>query len=309
MLRLVISRTLSSLAVLALLICSVFFLMRFAPGGPFDSERVLPPEIQRQIEHRYGLDAPVALQFGRWINCLFRGDLGTSFQHPDREVWEILATAVPHSAALGGLALGIALLLGVPLGVLAGSTQNHHLDRAIRLLVLTSVSLPGFVVASALVAIFAIRLQWLPPALWEGPAHWVLPSVTLMIRPMALITRLVRGSVREALAKDFVRTALAKGLSFRQALWRHALRNAWIPCIGLLGPIAAHLLTGSFLVETIFQIPGLGRYFVSAVINRDYGLVMGTTLVFGVLLIAFNALTEALMGWADPRIRSQEGRS
>ena len=165
------------------------------------------------------------------------------------------------------------------------------------------MSLPGFVVASLLIWIFSIRLHWLPPALWEGPAYWILPTATLMLRPMALITRLMRGSVMDVLEEDYIRTARAKGLSAHVVLWRHALRNAWIPCIGLLGPVAAQLVTGSFLVETIFQIPGMGRYFVSAVLNRDYPLVMGTTLLFGLTLVFFNALGEFLLAWADPRLR------
>ncbi len=304
MLELALRRLLHSLLILAVLMVTVFFMVRFAPGGPFDSDRVLPPEIQIQIERRYGLDAPVPVQFGRWLVASLRGDFGHSFQHPDRSVLEIIEISLPHSLALGGLALTLALLFGVPLGIYSGASESPHWDRVARLVLLSSVSLPGFLVASLLIWLFSIHLRWLPPALWEGPDHWVLPAVTLMLRPLALITRLMRGSMKDVLQQDFIRTARAKGVSRTGVLWRHALRNAWIPCIGLLGPVAAHLLTGSFLVETIFQIPGLGRYFVSAVLNRDYTLVMGTTLIFGLMLVFFNALTELLLGWADPRLRS-----
>jgi oligopeptide transport system permease protein len=304
MLELSLKRLLHSLMVLGLLMTAVFFLVRFAPGGPFDSDRVLPAEVQRQIEHRYGLDAPLFVQFGRWIRSSLSGDFGTSFQHPDRSVTEILSMALPHSLSLGGLSLLAALLIGVPLGIYSGASRNALWDRWVRLTLLSTVSLPGFLVASLLIWLFSIQLNWLPPALWEGPSHWILPAFTLMLRPMALITRLMRGSVMDVLEQDYIRTARAKGLTRDAVLWRHALRNAWIPCIGLLGPVAAHLLTGSFLVETLFQIPGMGRYFVSAVLNRDYPLVMGTTLVFGLVLVFFNAMTELLLAWADPRLRT-----
>jgi oligopeptide transport system permease protein len=292
-------RLLHSLAVFVILMTSVFFLVRFAPGGPFDSDRVLPPEIQKQIEQRYGLDAPVSVQYFRWVKASIQGDFGTSFQHPDRSVSEILSSALPHSLALGGISLLFAFLIGVPLGIYTGASRSRWLDRVVRLLLLSSVSLPGFLVASLLVWLFSIQLQWLPPALWEGPEHWVLPTITLMLRPMALLTRLMRSSMRDALEQDYIRTAHAKGLHHHTVLWHHALRNAWLPCISLIGPLAAHLLTGSFLIETVFQIPGLGRYFVSAVLNRDYSLVMGTTLVFGIVLVVFNALNEVLLAWAD----------
>jgi oligopeptide transport system permease protein len=305
MLELSLKRLLHSLLVLSLLMLAVFFLVRFAPGGPFDSDRVLPAEVQLQIERRYGLDAPITHQFGRWAWASLSGDLGISFQHPDRSVSEILSMALPHSFALGGISLFAALLFGVPLGIYSGASRNALWDRWIRLLLLSSVSLPGFLVASLLIWLFSIQLSLLPPALWEGPSHWILPAFTLMLRPMALITRLMRGSVMDVLGQDYIRTAHAKGLTRNAVLWRHALRNAWIPCIGLLGPVAAHLLTGSFLVETLFQIPGMGRYFVSAVLNRDYPLVMGTTLIFGLVLVLFNALTELLLAWADPRLRTR----
>ena len=303
MLELSLRRLGHSLFVLAVLLASVFFLIRFAPGGPFDTDRVLPSEVRRNIEVRYGLDAPIAIQFGRWVRATASGDLGQSFQHPDRAVAEILSTAFPRSLLLGALALTAAFVLGVPLGIHSAATRRPFVERALRTLLLSSVSLPGFVVASLLIWVFSIRLHWLPPALWEGPAYWILPTATLMLRPMALITRLMRGSVMDVLEEDYIRTARAKGLGANAVLWRHALRNAWIPCIGLLGPVAAQLVTGSFLVETIFQIPGMGRYFVSAVLNRDYPLVMGTTLLFGLTLVFFNALGEFLLAWADPRLR------
>ncbi|MBU6375491.1 MAG: ABC transporter permease [Bdellovibrionales bacterium] len=304
MIQIALKRLAHSLIVLSLLMTSVFFLIRFAPGGPFDSERALPAEVQRQIEQKYGLDAPLWVQFGRWARASLEGDFGNSFQHPDRPVSEIVLSALPNSLSLGGIAFLAAMLIGIPIGIYSGASRNALWDRLVRLLLLSSVSLPGFLVASLLVWIFSIHLNLFPPALWDGPEHWILPTVTLMLRPMALITRLMRGSVKDVLQQDFIRTARAKGLSRHTVLWRHALRNAWIPCIGLLGPVAAHLLTGSFLVESIFQIPGLGRYFVSAVLNRDYSLVMGTTLVFGLILVLFNAVTEVLLSWADPRLRT-----
>ncbi len=308
-LRQVFSRILQSAALMFALLTAVFFLIRFAPGGPFDGERVLPREVQAQIDARFGLDAPVHLQYWRWLGQLASGDLGYSFQYTDQSVTEIIGSALPTSIGLGTAALLLAMGAAIPLGAIAAKNRGSWIDRAVRLCVLSSVSLPGFLVASLLVWIFSLQLGWLPPGLWEslwnGPEYWILPAITLSLRPMALLVRQVRGSLLDSLENDYIRTARAKGLSEDSILWKHALRNAWIPVLGLLPPMAAHLLTGSFLVETVFQIPGLGRSFVSSVINRDYGLIMGTTLTFGLFLTSFTLLGDLLLSWADPRLRDQ----
>lgn len=308
--RKILGRILQSALLMFVLMTAVFFLIRFAPGGPFDGERVLPREVQAQIDARFGLDAPVLIQYGRWLGQLASGDLGYSFQYTDQRVTEIIASALPTSMGLGLVSLLLAMGCAIPLGVIAATRRESFVDRGIRLVVLSSVSLPGFLVASLLVWIFSLQLGWLPPGLWEslwvGPEYWVLPTFTLSLRPMALLVRQVRGSVLDSLQNDYIRTARSKGLGERSIIWKHALRNAWIPVLGILPPMAAHLLTGSFLVETVFQVPGLGRAFVSSVINRDYGLIMGTTLTFGILLSLFTLAGDLLLTWADPRLRGAE---
>jgi oligopeptide transport system permease protein len=299
---------------LFLLLSSVFFLIRLIPGGPFESDRILAPEIQAQLESVFGLNDPLPLQYLNWLSSLARGELGVSFQQPDFTVRELIQSALPISFGLGLMALLVAILLAVPIGVLSAyALENQRylfLNQVIRILVLCAASLPGFLLAYGLVWVFSIQLGWLPPGLWaellDRPSYWVLPTLTLALRPLALISRQIRGSTLESLRQDYIRTARAKGLSQMQVLLRHALRNAWVPIIGLLPPIAAQLLTGSFLVESIFQIPGLGRSFVNAVLNRDYFMVLGSTLVFGLVLILANLFSEALLLWADPRARRRE---
>lgn len=307
-------RLVHSLFMLFLLLSSVFFLMRLLPGGPFDSDRVLTPELQDQLESLFKLNDPLPLQYLNWLSSIIRGDLGVSFQQPDLSVSTLIRSTLPVSFGLGSFALTLTALLAIPLGVISAYSHEKRnyiiLDRALRVLVLCSASLPGFVLAYALVWVFSIQLGWLPPGLWtnlwDGPEYWVLPTITLALRPLALLTRQIRGSTREALDQDFVRTARSKGLTEAFVLWRHALRNAWIPVIGLFPPITAQILTGSFLVESVFQIPGLGRTFVSAVLNRDYFVVLGSTLVFGLILILLNLIGDILLLWADPRTRRRE---
>jgi len=307
-------RLLHSLLMLFLLLTSVFFLIRLIPGGPFESDRILAPEIQVQLETVFGLRDPLPIQYLNWLCSIARGELGVSFQQPEYTVRELIRLALPISLGLGSMALLVAFLLAVPIGVLSAyaleNQRYRFLDQVIRILVLCATSVPGFLLAYGLVWVFSIQLGWLPPGLWaellDRPAYWVLPTLTLALRPLALISRQIRGSTLEALRQDYIRTARAKGLSQPRVLLRHALRNAWIPVIGLFPPIAAQLLTGSFLVESIFQIPGLGRSFVNAVLNRDYFMVLGSTLVFGVVLIVANLGSEALLLWADPRTRRQE---
>jgi oligopeptide transport system permease protein len=310
----ILKKIFNSALLLWVLLTAVFFLIRFAPGGPFDTDRVLAPELRQAIHAHYGLNAPVWHQYLRWLQSGVRGDFGNSFQYPDQPVSELIGHALPISAGLGWSALLLATSVALPLGIFSASQagRSKWIEPWVRIWVLSSVSVPGFLVASLLIWIFAIQLEWLPPGLWDdffsGPEYWVLPAVTLSLRPLALLTRLLRSSLSEALAHDSIRTARAKGVSERSILWKHALRNAWVPVIGLMPPIAAHLLTGSFLVETVFQIPGLGRVFVSSVLNRDYPLVMATTLTFGVVLLCLSLLSDLLLLWADPRIRKSSRR-
>ena len=291
------------LVTLALVATLVFFALRLAPGGPFDGERVFPAEVKRNIEARYGLDRPLIEQYSSWVGDVLRGDLRESFQYLGKPVNEILAESLPVSVTLGSIALAFALLAGIPLGVLAAWKRGTAWDTSAMLLAVSGVSLPSYLVASLLILLFSLHLGWLPPALWDEPGSWVLPAATLALRPLALVARLTRASMIESLQADWIRTAIAKGAPNRVVLFHHALRNSLIPVVSLVGPLAANLVTGSFLVETLFQIPGLGKHFVTAVLNRDYPLVMGTTLVYSVILVATNLVVDLGQAALDPRIR------
>ncbi|MBL7715095.1 MAG: ABC transporter permease [Bdellovibrionales bacterium] len=294
-----------SVAVPTLLVMTVavFFLLRLAPGGPFDSERSFPPEIQRAIEEKYGLHEPVLMQYWRWISGALRGDLNESFQYLGQPVAELISSSLPTSFWLGLLSLAFSIVLGIPLGALAAWKRNTWWDTSAMFLAIAGVSLPSYLVASILVLIFSMGLGWFPPALWESWDAMVLPVITLGFRPMAMIARMTRASLLEALTSDYVRTAYAKGLESRVVVFKHAMKNSMVPVLTILGPISANLVTGSFLVEMVFQIPGMGKHFVSAVTNRDYPLVMGVTLVYGVILILSNLVVDLMYGLVDPRIR------
>lgn len=302
----VIKRIVASIPSLLVLIALTFFLLRLAPGGPFDAEQVWPPEIQANILRKYHLDAPVPRQFAFWLNDLFHGDLKESFQYIGRPVTGIIAETLPTSVLVGGLALLLCLGVGISMGCIAAWNQGRVLDRLLLFFAISGVSLPVFLVASLLILVFSLKLGWLPPALWEGPSSLVLPVIALSWRPCALLTQLTRSSMLETLQADFIRTARGKGVSESGIIFKHALKNSLIPVLGVLGPITANLITGSFLVELIFQIPGMGKYFVQAVLNRDYPLVMGVTLVYGVILILTHLLVDVAYGWIDPRIQVGE---
>jgi oligopeptide transport system permease protein len=303
MLLYALKRLLGAVPTLAILATLTFFLVRLAPGGPFDSERAFPPEIQANIERTYGLDQPVSIQFARWAKDVIKGDLHESFQYLGRPVTEIIGESLPPSLLLGSLALLFAIGLGIPLGCLAATRRGTFWDASSMFVAIAGISLPSYLVASVLILVFSLGLGWLPPALWEEPSSLVLPVITLGCRPLAIIARLTRASLIESLGSDYIRTAYGKGLPRTRVVYKHALKNSLIPVITTIGPLAANLVTGSFLVEIVFQIPGLGRHFVQAVLNRDYPLVMGVTLVYGVILILSNLAVDLLYGWADPRIR------
>lgn len=306
MIQLVLKRAIASFLTLAALMAATFALLRFAPGGPFDTDRAWPPEVKANIEKRYELDLPVPVQFFHWARGAIHGDLRESFEYIDRPVTEIIAEGLPVSTGIGLLALALSLIIGVPLGALAASKKNGVLDRISTFVLLSGISLPPFLVAGVLILIFSLDLQWLPPALLDGPSSLVLPVITLALRPLVLIARLTRVSMLEALRTDYVRTAESKGLASAKIIFKHALKNSLIPVVTTLGPITAGLVTGSFLVEVIFQLPGIGKHFVQAVLNRDYPLVMGITLIYGAILIASNLAVDLAYGWIDPRIRFEE---
>jgi oligopeptide transport system permease protein len=299
-------RIASAALTLLLLATLTFFLIRLAPGGPFDSDHAWPPEIKANIDHKYGLDQPVTTQFVSWLKDVAHGDLRDSFQYIGRPVTEMIGDALPPSLLLGTWAFVVSILIGIPLGCIAAWKRGTWLDSSSMFLAVAGISLPSYLVASLLILLFALKLMWFPPALWEGWDSMILPIATLALRPLAMIARLTRASMLETLSSDYIRTAYAKGLSPARVIFKHALRNSLIPVLTMLGPLAAGLVTGSFVVETVFQIPGMGRFFVQGVLNRDYPLVMGITLVYGAILIASNLVTDLMYGWADPRIRIQE---
>jgi len=297
------NRLVQTLVTLSFLVVVTFFMMRLAPGGPFDGDKIWPAEIQANINAKYGLDKPVYVQFFGWVNDILHGDLRESFHYLGTPVKEIIQESMPASLELGGMALVISVVLGIALGVLAAWKRGTIIDFSSMFFAVSGINLPSYLVATLLVLYFSNHLGWLPPALWEDKKAMILPTITLALRPMAIIARMTRTTLLETLHADFIRTAYSKGLPEKVVIFKHALKNSMIPIVTLLGPIAASLITGSYVVETIFQIPGMGQYFITSVVDRDYPLVMGMTLTYGIILIACNLAVDLTYGLIDPRIR------
>jgi oligopeptide transport system permease protein len=289
---------------LLVLVALAFFMIHAAPGGPFDSERNLSPEIEANLRAAYHLDDPLPQQFGRYLWSLAHGDFGPSFQYKDFTVTELIAAGFPVSLRLGGLAMLLALLVGVSIGTLAALRHNRPADRLAMAAAMTGISIPNFVMAPLLILVFAIYLGWLPAGgLGDGsPRHLVLPVIALALPQIAYISRLTRGSMIEVLNSPFIRTARAKGLPERKVVLGHALKPALLPVVSYLGPATAAIITGSVVIEQIFGVPGLGRYFVQGALNRDYTLVMGVVVFYGALIVAFNFLVDLVYAWLDPRV-------
>ncbi len=304
-LRFTLQRLLGAIPTLLILIVIAFALIRVAPGGPFDSEKQLPPEIEANLRAAYHLDEPLAQQLGRYVWNLMHGDFGPSFQYRDFTVTELIGAGFPVSLRLGALAMGVALLFGVLAGTLAALRQNRMLDYTVMTAAMTGISIPNFVMAPLLVLVFAVWLRWLPAGgLGQGAAgNLVLPVIALALPQVAYIARLTRGSMIEVLRSPFIRTARAQGLPMRTVIVRHALRPALLPLVSYLGPALAAIITGSVVIEQIFSIPGLGRFFVQGALNRDYTLVMGVVVFYGTLIIALNFVVDLAYGWLDPRLR------
>ena len=298
-------RVLQAIPTLLLIVAAAFFLMRAAPGGPFDEERALPPEIEANLQAAYGLDQPVTVQFGRYLGGLVRGDLGPSFRMKDFTVAELIGRGLPVTLRLGAAALLLGLSLGIPLGLVAGLRQNGWADHAVMSIALVGIAVPNFVVAPVLALVFGLYLGWLPVAGWEAGSlsHLVLPVITLALPLVAYLARLTRGSLLEVLQSPYIRTARAKGLEPGVILRRHALKPTLLPVVSFLGAAAAALLTGSLVVEQVFGLPGVGRYFVQGAINRDYTLVMGMVIFYASLILLLNLAVDLVYGWLDPRIR------
>ena len=305
MLTYVVRRLLGAIPTLFLIVTIAFFLIRVAPGGPFALERPLQPQIMANLMRVYGLDQPLWQQYLTYLQNLFRGDLGPSFVYRDFTVSELFASGLPVSIQLGGSALLLALLVGGTLGTVAALRQNHPTDYTVMGVAMVGITIPNFVMAPVLSLLFAIHLGWLPAGGWgEGAlANKILPVFTLALPQIAVIARLTRGSMIEALRSNHVRTARAFGLPGYVVVVVHALRGALLPVVSYLGPAAAALLTGSVVIETIFGIPGIGRYFVQGALNRDYTLVMGTVVVIAVFVVVFNLIVDMLYAVLDPKVR------
>ncbi len=305
MLRYSLKRLLGAIPTLLILLTLAFFMMRAAPGGPFDTEKSLPPEIQANLDRKYHLDAPLIQQYGRYLLDIMQGDFGPSFQYKDYSVNELIATGFPVSLRLGLSAIAIALLIGVGLGTLAALRQNSATDYSVMTLAMTGISIPNFVLAPILILIFAVYLGWLPAGGWNDGAfrNTILPIIGLALPQIAYISRLMRGSMIEVLRSNPIRTARAKGLPERVVILRHALKPALLPVVSFLGPATAAVITGSVVIEQIFGIPGLGRYFVQGALNRDYTLVMGVVVFYGILIILFNFIVDLVYALLDPKVR------
>ena len=305
MLSFALRRLLSAIPTLFVLLALTFALIRVAPGGPFDAEKQLPPEIEIRLRAAYHLDEPLYQQFARYLGGLLQGDFGPSFQYKDYTVTELIAAGFPVSLKLGGLAILFAVLIGLTLGTWAALRQNQPTDHAVMAAAMTGISIPNFVLAPLLILLLAVQLRWLPAG-GLGDGSWrylILPVIALALPQIAYIARLTRGSMIEVLRSDFIRTARAQGLPLRDVLLLHALKPAMLPIVSYLGPAAAAVITGSVVIEQIFGVPGLGRYFVQGALNRDYTLVMGVVVFYGVLIIAFNFLVDLAYRWLDPRVQ------
>lgn len=305
MIQYIIRRLLQFIPVLLAVTLFTFVLVRAIPGGPFDrvGDKTLPPEIVANLEAKYDLDKPVWQQYLDFLWDLLHLDLGPSFAYRNRTVNDIIGQALPVSAQLGVMAVVVALVIGIPAGCISAIKHNTAVDYTATFLAILARSIPNIVLGPVLIWVFALKLGWFPVARWEGPKYWVLPVFTLGTAYSAGIARLTRGSLLEVLRENYIRTARSKGLREMIVVARHALKNALIPVITYLGPVLAAVLTGTFVVETIFGIPGLGRHFIESVGNRDYPLVMGTALVYAVLLVTANLLVDITYAWLDPRIR------
>lgn len=307
MLRYALLRLLGAIPTLLLVIVLAFLLMRAAPGGPFDAERVLPPEIAANIERAYHLDEPLPKQLARYLVGLAKGDLGPSYRYRDYTVSELIATAFPLSLKLGALAMLLAVAVGVSTGVIAALARNSLLDRSVMAFAMTGISVPVFVIAPVLVLLFAVKLNWLPAG-WSGSgggARMLLPVVALALPQIAYIARLTRASMIDVLGSDFIRTARAQGLGRYAVVRYHALKPAMLPVLSYLGPAIAAVLTGSVVIEEVFGIPGLGQFFVRGALNRDYTLVLGIVIFYAMLIVFLNLVVDILYGFIDPRVRQR----
>jgi oligopeptide transport system permease protein len=304
--RFILHRLLQAIPVLLVVITATFMLVRTAPGGPFSAEKAVPPAVLKALEARYQLDQPVFQQYLSYLDDLAHGDLGPSFRFPGRSVNEMIFAGLPATAELGLYALLISMLLGTMAGVVAALKPNTAQDYIPMSTAMIGICLPSFLLGPLMMLIFGIWLEWVPVSGWGNiPGDKILPALTLASGYTAYVARLSRGGMLEVMSQDYIRTARAKGLSEWVVVFKHGLRGGLIPVVAFAGPAFAGLLSGSFVVETIFQIPGLGRFYVQAAFNRDYTMIMGTTVFFATLIILFNLLSDILAVWLNPKLRQQ----
>ena len=307
MLRYALKRILGAIPTLLLVIAIAFLMVHAAPGGPFDSARALPPEIEANVRQAYNLDEPLPQQFARYLDNLWRGDLGPSYRYRDYTVAELIGAALPLSMWLGAIAMLLAVAAGVSAGLIAALKKNTLLDRLVSGVAMIGISVPIFVIAPLMVLVFAVVLGWLP-ASWaggRGPGRLLLPVIALALPQIAYIARLTRASMINVMSSDFVRTARAQGLSTLSIVRYHALKPAMLPLLSYMGPAIAGILTGSVVVEQVFGIPGVGSLFIRQALNRDYTVVLGITVFYASLVILLNLLVDLLYGFLDPRIRDR----
>ncbi len=306
MLRFAFYRLLQAIPVLLIVVSLTFMLVHSAPGGPFSADKAVPPEVIKALEAQYSLDQPLWQQYLNYLGDVVQGDFGPSFKYPGRDVTELIAAGLPATAELAFYAMLVALLIGVSAGVAASMRPNTAQDYIPMSAAMIGICMPSFLLGPLLVLVFGIHLEWLPVSGWgDMPGDKILPAITLGTGYAAYIARLSRGGMLEVLSQDYIRTARAKGLSEPLIIAKHALRGGLIPVVAFLGPAFAGLLGGSFVVETIFQIPGLGRFYVQAAFNRDYTMILGTTVFFATLIILFNLLSDMLAVWLNPKLRQQ----
>lgn len=303
MLTYLIRKILAFLCSLFIIASLTFFFMKLIPGDPFSEEQALRLDMQESLQKQYGLQRSLIVQYGDYLYQLIHGQLGYSFKYPGRSVTSIIKESFPISAWLGFQTFGIALLFGICLGTVAALKPHFWQDRSILILTTVGLTVPSFILATLLQYSLAIYFPIFPLARWGTLAQTILPSLALAATPMAFITRLTRNGLLEVLESDYIKLAKAKGLPFRNWIWQHALRNALLPVLSYLGPLLANVLVGSFIIEKIFSIPGLGQWFVNSVSNRDYPLIMGLTLFYSLILLSLVFLVDLLYGIWDPRIR------
>ncbi|MDW6001419.1 oligopeptide ABC transporter permease OppB [Vibrio mangrovi] len=305
MLKFIAKRMLEAIPTLLVLITVSFFLMRFAPGNPFSSERAVPPQVLANINAEYGLDKPISVQYLTYLNNILHGDFGPSFKYKDFSVNELVGNALPVSAKIGSTAFIFTVILGVAIGTIAALKQNSWIDYSLMATTMLGIVIPSFVFAPVLIYIFAINLEWLPAGGWNDGSfkYMALPVLGMSLLYIATFARITRGSMIETLNSNFIRTAKAKGLSYRYIIIRHALKPALLPVVSYMGPAFVGIITGSVVIETIFGLPGIGKLFVNAAFNRDYSLVLGITILIGFLFILFNMIVDILLAYIDPKIR------